>query len=180
MTPIRYRKKPVEIEAIKFVYSNDGIQALQEFCGEHLKSYGKDRSIHAIGWAEIGTLEDGNSQVKHIASEGDYIIKGIAGEFYACKPDIFEATYEISTEPKVWWTVENTGWSGGISWFHTGGTDMNPLRFESKHHAWQYAKRAIKDLPDSKWRLVETTFVRDNKSTTKIDKYFEVTKYDFD
>jgi hypothetical protein len=32
--------------------------------------------------------------VKHIATEGDWIIKGVQGEFYACKPDIFEQTYE--------------------------------------------------------------------------------------
>ena len=40
---------------------------------------------------EIKTLE-GN----HIASRGDYIIKGIKNELYPCKPDIFEATYEIA------------------------------------------------------------------------------------
>jgi hypothetical protein len=59
-----------------------------------LANYGKDRSL---GWAEITTLEDGNPdspQVKHIATEGDYIIKGVKGEFYPCKPDIFELTYE--------------------------------------------------------------------------------------
>lgn len=39
---------------------------------------------------EIGTLE-GNMQV----TKGDYIIKGVNGEFYPCKPDIFEKTYEL-------------------------------------------------------------------------------------
>lgn len=44
----------------------------------------------------IPTLEDGNnSQVKHVASIGDYIIRGIKGEFYPCKPDIFELTYQV-------------------------------------------------------------------------------------
>lgn len=42
-------------------------------------------------FAEIVTLE-GVMQ----ASEGDYIIKGVQGEFYACKPDIFEQTYEVA------------------------------------------------------------------------------------
>ena len=37
---------------------------------------------------------DENNQVKHIATEGDYIICGVSGEFYACKPEIFNATYE--------------------------------------------------------------------------------------
>ena len=62
----KFRKKPVVIEAVKFVYE-----------------------------AQILTLEDGQYlQVAHIATEGDWIIKVIQGEFYACKPDIFEATYE--------------------------------------------------------------------------------------
>jgi len=43
---------------------------------------------------KIDTLEDGNDgQVKHMASIGDFIIKGVKGEFYPCKPDIFELTY---------------------------------------------------------------------------------------
>ena len=35
---------------------------------------------------------------KHICTEGDYIIKGVQGEFYSCKPDIFEQTYEQAGE----------------------------------------------------------------------------------
>lgn len=55
----------------------------------------KARHPEAKAEAEICTLEDGNElHVKHIATEGDWIIKGVAGEFYACKPDIFEQTYE--------------------------------------------------------------------------------------
>ncbi len=43
----------------------------------------------------ILTLEDGpNGEAKHVADPGDWIIRGIKGEFYPCKPDIFEATYE--------------------------------------------------------------------------------------
>jgi hypothetical protein len=91
----KWRKKPVEIEACKFVYSEEGIKALQEFCGAALGRVSKERHITAVGEAEIGTLEDGvHLTVKHIATEGDYIIKGVQGEFYACKPDIFLQTYE--------------------------------------------------------------------------------------
>lgn len=90
-----YRKKPVVIEAVKFVYSKEGIEELKAFCGPYLLQTNKNRHIGAIGEAHIGTLEDGNVlQVDHIATEGDYIIKGVAGEFYACKSEIFEATYE--------------------------------------------------------------------------------------
>jgi len=92
---MKFRKKPVEIEAVQFVYSDEGIVALKEFAGNAIGTISKARHINAKGEAEIGTLEDGmHLTVKHIATEGDWIIKGVQGEFYACKPDIFEATYE--------------------------------------------------------------------------------------
>ncbi len=95
MKPMTYRKKPVEVQAIKFVYSAEGIAALKDFCGDQLITFGKDRSLLAVGWAQIGTLEDGkDGQAKHIADEGDFIIRGVQGEFYPCKPDIFDKTYE--------------------------------------------------------------------------------------
>ena len=97
---MKFRKKPVEIEAVKFVYSTAGIAALREFCGDSLGNITKDRHQFALGEAEICTLEDGvNLTVKHIATEGDWIIKGVQGEFYACKPDIFAMTYDPVTPP---------------------------------------------------------------------------------
>ncbi len=43
----------------------------------------------------ISTLEDGgNREAKHVASQGDWIVKGVQGKFYLVKPDIFDATYE--------------------------------------------------------------------------------------
>lgn len=90
-----FRKKPVVIEAVQFVYSEEGINQLKEFCGSSIGNFFKARHPDAKGEIEIGTLEDGvHLTVKHIATEGDWIIKGIQGEFYACKPDIFESTYE--------------------------------------------------------------------------------------
>jgi len=75
----RYRKKPVEIEAIQFINSAD----IHEFCRDKVREpVGKD-------YLEIITLEG-----IMIAQQGDYIIKGVKGEFYPCKPDIFELTYE--------------------------------------------------------------------------------------
>jgi hypothetical protein len=91
-----YRKKPVAIEAVQFVYSKEGIDELKSFCGPAMGNTYKARHMGAIGEVEICTLEDGvNLTVKHIATEGDYIIKGIAGEFYPCKPAIFNVTYEV-------------------------------------------------------------------------------------
>jgi hypothetical protein len=85
---MKYRKKPVIIEAIQF-NSND-ISPMLNAWGS---SFGRcvieqEADSHLV----IYTLE-GN----HIANMGDWIIKGIKGEFYPCKPDIFELTYELET-----------------------------------------------------------------------------------
>lgn len=92
---MKFRKKPVVIEAVRFEYTMNGIQKLQAFCGSVLGVVSKERHPDAKAEAQICTLEDGvHLTVKHIATEGDWIIKGVQGEFYPCKPDIFEATYE--------------------------------------------------------------------------------------
>lgn len=80
-TPARYRKRPVVIEAIQLTPVN--LSAIESFVGGDLE-------IRA-GGAVIATLEG----AMH-ASIGDWIIRGVKGEFYPCKPDIFEATYEIA------------------------------------------------------------------------------------
>jgi len=74
----QYRKKPVVIEAIQLVDEN--LVQLLEFCGDKIKS-------HPMIGVVIETLEG-----DMLASKGDYIIKGVKGEFYPCKPDIFEMT----------------------------------------------------------------------------------------
>ena len=90
---MRYRKKPVVIEAVQFVFTEEGIKQLYDFCGSALGSYAKPTDSPAE--IQVGTLEDGDHfRTVHIATEGDWIIKGVQGEFYPCKPDIFEQTYE--------------------------------------------------------------------------------------
>ncbi len=82
-----YRKKPVVIQAFQLPQRHDG--SFAKWC----KEVGFiNWRIHGYGNAEslvILTLE-GEMQ----ASPGDWIIKGVKGEFYPCKPDIFAATYE--------------------------------------------------------------------------------------
>jgi hypothetical protein len=78
----KYRKKPVVIEAMQFTGSNQVEAAAWMGC-----SFPERTSEYAV--LEINTLE-GTMRV----SPGDWIIKGVKGEFYPCKPDIFEATYE--------------------------------------------------------------------------------------
>lgn len=80
----QYRKKPVIIEAVQWEGTN--IHEIEDFMGVHLgASYCDDGEDFLI----IQTLE-GDMR----ADKGDYIIKGVQGEFYPCKPDIFEQTYE--------------------------------------------------------------------------------------
>jgi hypothetical protein len=81
----KYRKKPVEIEAIQWV--SDNIEQVYEMLGvgdNLIINTDEDVVKHFINTLE-GKME---------MSWGDYIIKGVKGEFYPCKPDIFELTYE--------------------------------------------------------------------------------------
>lgn len=83
---MKYRKKPVVVEAIQFTGEPDNLAMISEFSGADI----------AVSWIDpitpkivVKTLE-GTLQ----ARSGDYIIKGVHGEFYPCKPDIFKETYE--------------------------------------------------------------------------------------
>ena len=93
---MKYRKKPVVIEAIQWTGLN--LNEIIEFVGDDL-IYSICDTAWEVGkgrphvFMEIKTLE-GN----HKVSEKDYIIKGVQGEFYPCKPDIFEKTYEATGE----------------------------------------------------------------------------------
>lgn len=92
---MQYIKKPIEVEAVIFNYGKDGGQSIKDFCGNCVGKISMNRHPGAVAEAEILTLEDGHdNRVKHIATNGDYIIKGISGEFYPCKPDIFLMTYD--------------------------------------------------------------------------------------
>lgn len=88
-------KKPIPVEAMQYHHNSECLCQLQSWMGESFKSSGiyKDSTQ---GWLGIATLEDGTGlqKVKHIASEGDYILKGPFGEFWAVKPEIFQLTYE--------------------------------------------------------------------------------------
>lgn len=84
----KYRKKPVEIEALQLTPFN--LKEIEKFVGGDLE-------VRSNGGAKpdviIATLEG----AMH-CSAYDWIIKGVKGEFYPCKPDIFEATYELVEE----------------------------------------------------------------------------------
>ena len=85
---MRVRKKPVVIEAMHLTDAN--WRAIYDWIGEDAGEWCWDKDEKFI---VIETLE-GNMK----ANEGDWIIKGIEGEFYPCKPAIFEKTYEVISE----------------------------------------------------------------------------------
>ena len=83
---MKFRKKPVVIEAVKYQ---------SELGNNRIMNWLAQQDANVKGWLfhdneiTISTLE-GDMKV----SDGDWIIKGVNGEFYPCKPDIFEKTYE--------------------------------------------------------------------------------------
>ena len=102
----KYRKKPVVIDAIQLKASNIGIvyeivygnKPDLRLSTAQDKWYDYCQSVIKNG-LDIPTHEDGDDKrAKHVASIGDYVIKGIQGEFYPIKADIFEATYEVVNE----------------------------------------------------------------------------------
>jgi hypothetical protein len=76
---MKYRKKPVVIEATQWFKDGDHWAVA--------KHQSTDPRLKECGW--VRTLEGG-----HIVRPGDFIITGVKGEHYPCKPDIFEMTYE--------------------------------------------------------------------------------------
>jgi len=87
----KYRKKSVVIEAIRLLPSTLS-PYVEEFLGE-AKNF-PDCSIGGIDPSD-GQFKIKTPEGVMIANVGDWIIKGVKGEFYPCKPDIFEITYEL-------------------------------------------------------------------------------------
>lgn len=87
---MRFRKIPVVIEAVKWTGENQ--DEINSFIGLVTNPDDSRHSYSENGTLLIRTLESGHGM--HTANKGDWIIKGVKGEFYPCKPDIFEMTYE--------------------------------------------------------------------------------------
>ena len=78
---MKYRKKPVVIEAIK--WTGENLDELRAFVPEEFRNNKIHQPLGLITLEGVLTI-----------SEGDYVIRGVKGEFYPCKPDIFEMTHE--------------------------------------------------------------------------------------
>lgn len=106
--PMKYRKKPVVIEAMRFAGTTAETHAVYQWVEKN--TLGSFEPMDVIegrkpypasgvsidprdGRMIIATLEG-----PHWVNVGDYVIRGVAGEYYPCRSDIFEATYEQETE----------------------------------------------------------------------------------
>lgn len=84
---MKYRKKPVVVEAIQL--TNKNLLEVKEWCNGELVPNAETSGYDLY----ISTLEG-----IMYADINDYIIQGVEGEFYPCKPDIFEKTYEVASQ----------------------------------------------------------------------------------
>lgn len=87
-----YRKRPVEVQAVQFDGTGESCTAVTAFLGgPHAGNHRWKHATYDGGW--VVTLE-GDMEF----GPGDWIIRGVAGEFYPCKPDIFAETYELVSD----------------------------------------------------------------------------------
>lgn len=93
---MKFRKRPVVVEAVQFT-EGDKNRVFNWITCNHYPNWDHDGRPTIV----IETLEG-----EHTASLGDWIIKGVKGEFYPCKPDIFALTYEPADTPDHAATLE--------------------------------------------------------------------------
>ena len=90
---MKFRKKPVVIEAVQF--NNINREEIEQFVGKELKQVIESDTAWEAGIAPpVSSLTIPTLEGDMKAMPGDWIIKGVKGEYYPCKPDIFEQTYE--------------------------------------------------------------------------------------
>lgn len=135
----KYRKKPVVIDARE--YTAEDFDSICEWIGEHNLNDGTNPDEGYIG---IVTPEGDMT-----ARKGDYIIKGVKGEFYPCKPDIFLETYEEEYDTKY-----NIG---DIVEFYNGDVVQGRIvGFEPEDGTYlSYLIREIGDFSDEPWYVAE-------------------------
>lgn len=129
---MKYRKKPVVIEAIQWTGLN--LEEIKEFVGKDLE-YSLIDTAWEVGKGaphvimKIHTLEG-----DHECTKGDFIIKGANGEFYPCKPDIFAKTYEAASagieNPKIMIVSD-----GDITILHLNGEHVRGESVDFLFHA---------------------------------------------
>ena len=92
---MKYRKKPVVIEAFRWTGGPDQAEDPEWICNAI-----RDKTVYFehVGLPDV-TLRIITLEGVMMANQGDWIIKGVKGELYPCKPDVFEATYTLADDP---------------------------------------------------------------------------------
>jgi hypothetical protein len=119
---MKYRKKPVVVEAMQL--TEETADEVIQFCGGRIKS-------HPLTGIVIETLEG-----DMLVNVDDWVIKGVKGEFYPCKSDIFEATYE---------RVEGKD-DGGMNTYRISVNYEVGVNVEIKAHTREEAEQKVYDL----------------------------------
>ena len=132
---MKYRKKPVVVEAIQWTGKN--LQELKNFVGDSLEYDVMDAAWEVGKGPVIVNMRIQTLEGIHHASVGDFIIKGIRGEFYPCKPDIFAKTYESAslTPPNEWVSVEDAAPDPGERVLATDGIFVGEA-YRSSANSW--------------------------------------------
>lgn len=92
MTVYRVMKKPIEVQAMQWTSSS--LMGVTKWLDDHGCHY----EYFENGTLGLGTLESGDGLDRHRAKLGDWIIKGVVGEFYVCDQKVFNMTYDILGE----------------------------------------------------------------------------------
>ena len=98
---MKYRKKPVVVEVMRFLTNNEADNKNMNDIVLWINQGKSDKDLHA--WHNATDIYINTLEGVMRAECGDFIIKGVNGEFYPCKPEIFEKTYEpveVTNEPK--------------------------------------------------------------------------------
>lgn len=168
---MKYRKKPVVIEAVQ--YNGSNVCEIEEFVGKRLRqTIVDDCGYQAGATAPIIGLVIETLEGDMVASPLDYIIKGVKGEFYPCKPDVFEQTYEGGEEEEM--LTCNKGVVQALY--------LETLKYAPNLERWKGVKWTLdrlfgsKCLPDEKPKPVKPKFHVGHKVKLKGKGYgFEIT-----
>lgn len=172
----QYRKKPVTIEAVQF----DGLNPteIKDFAGENCEVEIYDNDVTPpVAHIIIHTLE-GDMEV----SKGDYVIKGVKGEFYPCKPDIFERTYESEEPDKILGEAAEISFDEAKSLtedyrdFLAKGLTENQPRPIGPHWFCEYAKKRF--IAGAEWQKEQDTRDMVMSDNRHFNKVYELGKKD--
>jgi hypothetical protein len=141
-SPVQFRKRPVVIQAVQWTGNN--LRAVIDFIGLHPSAekwtWPEYEAVVREKGLKIFTLEG-----PLMASVGDWIIQGVQGECYPCKPDVFAKTYELASTPSA--RAEPRGETADEYLQRCGREDMIPLANVIARKRWAENRDAVSHEP---------------------------------